>query len=57
MYQPYHAVRAALLAKAGHDAQALDAFTTAIGLTTDPAVRAYLIGRASQLPGFTPTRS
>jgi RNA polymerase sigma-70 factor (ECF subfamily) len=41
-YQPYWAARAALLARAGHAREAADAFTVAIGLTTDGAVRAYL---------------
>ena len=41
-YQPYWAARAALLARAGHASEAADAFTVAIGLTTDDAVRAYL---------------
>ena len=41
-YQPYWAARAALLARAGHAREAAEAFTVAIGLTTDDAVRAYL---------------
>lgn len=41
-YQPYWAARAHLLARAGRAAEAREAFTVAIGLTTDEAVRAYL---------------
>jgi RNA polymerase sigma-70 factor (ECF subfamily) len=41
-YQPYWAARAALLAHAGQPADAATAFTHAIGLTTDAAIRRYL---------------
>jgi RNA polymerase sigma-70 factor (ECF subfamily) len=41
-YQPYWAARAALLAHAGQPAEAATAFTHAIGLTTDAAIRRYL---------------
>jgi RNA polymerase sigma-70 factor (ECF subfamily) len=41
-YQPYWAARGHLLARAGRAAEAAESFTVAIGLTTDPAVRAYL---------------
>lgn len=41
-YQPYWAARGHLLARAGQPAPAAEAFTVAIGLTTDEAVRAYL---------------
>lgn len=41
-YQPYWAARANLLARAARVAEAREAFTVAIGLTTDEAVRAYL---------------
>lgn len=41
-YQPYWAVRAQLLARAGRTGEARESFTVAIGLTTDGAVRAYL---------------
>ena len=41
-YQPYWAARAALLARAGHAREAAEAYTVAIGLTTDDAVRRHL---------------
>jgi RNA polymerase sigma-70 factor (ECF subfamily) len=41
-YQPYWAARAALLARADQPAEAREAFTRAIGLTMDDAVRRYL---------------
>ncbi|MEP7240882.1 MAG: DUF6596 domain-containing protein [Devosia sp.] len=41
-YQPYWAARGHLLARLGQSAAADEAFTVAIGLTTDPAVRTYL---------------
>ena len=41
-YQPYWAARAALLARAGKVAAAAEAYRRAIGLESDPAVRAYL---------------
>jgi RNA polymerase sigma-70 factor (ECF subfamily) len=41
-YQPYWAVRAQLLARAGRAREARESFAVAIGLTTDGAVRAYL---------------
>ena len=41
-YQPYWAARGHLLARANHRAEAAEAFTVAIGLTTDDAVTAYL---------------
>lgn len=41
-YQPYWAVRATLLARAGKNRQAREAYEIAIGLERDPAVRAYL---------------
>lgn len=42
-YQPYWAVRAHLLRRAGRSAEASAACDRAIGLTEDPAVRAWLI--------------
>lgn len=46
-YQPYWAALGHLHAEAGHHAEAYDALTVAIGLSTDPAVRAFLeAGRA-----------
>ncbi len=41
-YQPSWAARGHLLARAGRRADAAEAFTVAIGLTTDEAVRSYL---------------
>ncbi|MBI4922054.1 MAG: RNA polymerase subunit sigma-70 [Devosia nanyangense] len=41
-YQPYWAARGHLLARAGRAAAAAEAFTLAIGLSADDAVRAYL---------------
>jgi RNA polymerase sigma-70 factor (ECF subfamily) len=41
-YQPYWAARGHILARAGRMGEAREAFTVAIGLTTDDAVRAYL---------------
>ncbi|HJZ77992.1 MAG TPA: DUF6596 domain-containing protein, partial [Vicinamibacterales bacterium] len=44
-YQPYWAARGHLLALAGDCASAAHALTVAMGLTTDEAVKAYLLGR------------
>jgi RNA polymerase sigma-70 factor, ECF subfamily len=41
-YQPYWAARGHLLARSGRGAEATEAFSVAIGLATDEAVRAYL---------------
>jgi RNA polymerase sigma-70 factor (ECF subfamily) len=41
-YQPYWAARGHLLARTGRIAEAVQAFTVAIGLTTDKAARVYL---------------
>jgi RNA polymerase sigma-70 factor (ECF subfamily) len=48
-YQPYWAARGHLLANAGRAAEATEAFTVAIGLTTDDAVRAHLHERLAAL--------
>jgi RNA polymerase sigma-70 factor (ECF subfamily) len=48
-YQPYWAVRADLLERAGDGAGAVQAYSLAIGLETDPAVRRHLIRRQSAL--------
>jgi RNA polymerase sigma-70 factor (ECF subfamily) len=48
-YQPYWAARGHLLARAGRTAEAGEAFTVAIGLTTDDAVRAYLRRQLAEL--------
>ena len=47
-YQPYWAARAALLLAANRKAEAHDAFTLAIGLSTDDAVRRYLLARRDE---------
>jgi predicted RNA polymerase sigma factor len=44
-YQPYWAVRAHLLLRAGQSGEALDAFDRAIGLTEDDATRQFLLRR------------
>jgi RNA polymerase sigma-70 factor (ECF subfamily) len=49
-YQPYWAVRASLLARAGKSQQALAAYEVAIGLEREPAVRDYLQKLCSELP-------
>jgi RNA polymerase sigma-70 factor (ECF subfamily) len=48
-YQPYWAARGHLLAHTGQRAEAAEAFTVAIGLTTDEAVRTYLQDRLAAL--------
>jgi RNA polymerase sigma-70 factor (ECF subfamily) len=49
-YQPYWAVRAHLAARAGDIADAEHAFTLAIGLSADTAVRDYLRAQQLKLP-------
>lgn len=44
-YQPYWAARADLLARMGLQVEAAQAFDRAIGLSSDPAVRRFLLGR------------
>lgn len=44
-YQPYHAARADLLARAGRQAQALEAYDRALELTSNPVERQFLIHR------------
>lgn len=48
-YQPYWALKAHLLAKAGSLTEAADAYERAIGLSDEPAMRAFLIGRSQGL--------
>jgi RNA polymerase sigma-70 factor (ECF subfamily) len=48
-YQPYWAARAALLARQGDREGADNAYALAIGLETDPALRAFLQSKRSQL--------
>lgn len=48
-YQPYWAARGHLLARSGQRDDAAEAFTVAIGLTTDAAVRTYLQSQLASL--------
>jgi RNA polymerase sigma-70 factor, ECF subfamily len=48
-YQPYWAVRGHLLATAGRKAEAHEALTVAIGLSTDDAIKRYLEGKRDAL--------
>ena len=48
-YQPYWALRGHLLSEAGHEAEAREALTVAIGLSTDEAVKRYLEGKRRAL--------
>jgi len=48
-YQPYWALRAHLLRRSGQDEAARDAYDRAIGLSSDPAVRDFLM-QASRRP-------
>jgi RNA polymerase sigma-70 factor (ECF subfamily) len=48
-YQPYWAVRGHLLADAGRKADAHEALTVAMGLSTDEAVKRYLAGKRAAL--------
>ena len=48
-YQPYWAARGHLYALAGDAASAAQALTVAIGLTTDAAMKGYLVGRLAAL--------
>lgn len=48
-YQPYWAARAALLADTGRAVEAAQAYSRAIGLAADPAVRAFLQGRLADI--------
>ena len=50
-YQPYWAARAELLARSGDAVSAMAAYTQAIGLERDPAVRLFLQQRAARLAG------
>ncbi|MCX7347714.1 MAG: RNA polymerase subunit sigma-70 [Alphaproteobacteria bacterium] len=47
-YQPYHAVRADLLARLGRGAEATHAYEKAAALALDPAVRQFLLARMTQ---------
>ncbi|WP_437939243.1 RNA polymerase sigma factor [Sorangium sp. So ce341] len=48
-YQPYWAAKGHLLSGAGDTAPAVEALTIAIGLTTDEALKAYLLKRLASL--------
>ena len=48
-HQPYWAARADLLARCGRAAEAHDAYSQAIGLESDPAVRRFLLRRQARL--------
>lgn len=48
-YQPYWAARGHLAARAGRKAEAHEALTLAMGLSTDEAVRQYLAAQRNQL--------
>jgi len=48
-YHPYQASRADLLRRAGREAEAVDAYRTAVELSANPAERAYLAGRLAEL--------
>lgn len=50
-FQPFHAARAAVLAKAGHKEAACLAYTTAMALATNDCDRAFLAGKAQCLRG------
>jgi RNA polymerase sigma-70 factor (ECF subfamily) len=48
-YQPYHAARADLLARAGHPGEAVAAYDRAIELTTNPVELEFLVRQRSDL--------
>jgi len=50
-YQPYHAARADLLARAGRDADAVAAYDQAIALTTNPVERRFLTEERERAAG------
>jgi RNA polymerase sigma-70 factor, ECF subfamily len=50
-YQPYHATRADLLARAGRRDEALAAYDRALELTTNEAERAFLTRQRDRAPG------
>jgi RNA polymerase sigma-70 factor (ECF subfamily) len=53
-YQPYHAARADLLARAGRTAEAIEAYDRALALTTNPTERDFLTGRRDAVAGASP---
>jgi len=48
-YQPFHATRADLLARAGRGDEAIDAYDRALALTTNPAERDFLLSRRGEV--------
>jgi RNA polymerase sigma-70 factor (ECF subfamily) len=50
-YQPYWAARGQLLARSGNAPSAAEALTIAVGLTTDEAVKGYLLERLASVRG------
>ncbi|MEO1393605.1 MAG: DUF6596 domain-containing protein [Cyanobacteria bacterium J06634_5] len=50
-HQPYWAIKAHLLTQAGQATAAKDAYSQAIGLTKDRAVRSFLIDKSQKLTG------
>ena len=50
-FQPYHAARADLLARAGLTHDAVAAYDAALALTTNPVERAFLQGQRKRLSG------
>lgn len=50
-YQPYHAARADLLARAGRPAEAVEAYDRALALTTNPTEHDFLTGRRDTAAG------
>jgi RNA polymerase sigma-70 factor, ECF subfamily len=56
-YQPYWAARGHLLSLAGEAESAAQALSVSIGLTTDEAVRGYLLERLASLQGDRRTQS
>lgn len=49
-YQPFHAARADLLARAGRTGEARVAYERALAMTTNPVERRFLSGRLAALP-------
>ncbi len=53
-YQPYHAARADLLARAGNRAEAVEAYDRAIRLTPNPIERAFLVRQRAGVQASRP---
>ena len=54
-YQPYHAARADLLARADRTDEARAAYARALELTTNPAESTFLSARMAALGGRAPS--